>query len=163
MVHFKGFDTFIESNEQDFIIYLNIFAFYNSNEYFQMEITLFSRKIYGNMSRSISWTKPIKLQHRGIVLLAQRIYYVFERKDKSTEEQASVSSSSSSFSFVEEVYATPDLRQSTHSRNSSITSENEFKQKYPSIKELIRLLQNLYRNRYHRQYRHSCHLVCLNQ
>ena len=35
MVHFKGFDTFIESNEQDFIIYLNIFAFYNSNEYFQ--------------------------------------------------------------------------------------------------------------------------------
>ena len=163
MVHFKGFDTFIESNEQDFIIYLNILHSITRTSIFKMEITLFSRKICGNMSRSISWTKPIKLQHRGIVLLAQRIYHVFERKDKSTEEQASVSSSSSSFSFVEEVYAMPDLRQSTHSRNSSITSENEFKQKYPLSKELIRLLQNLYRNRYHRQYRHSCHLVCLNQ
>ncbi|CUM64435.1 uncharacterized protein PRCAT00002039001 [Priceomyces carsonii] len=28
MVHFHGFDAFIESNEQDFIIYLNVFAFY---------------------------------------------------------------------------------------------------------------------------------------
>ncbi|KAK6199430.1 uncharacterized protein RJT21DRAFT_87059 [Scheffersomyces amazonensis] len=32
MLHFKGFDTFIKSNEQDFIIYLNVFAFYNTEE-----------------------------------------------------------------------------------------------------------------------------------
>ncbi|KAK6463601.1 hypothetical protein DFJ63DRAFT_126791 [Scheffersomyces coipomensis] len=32
MLHFKGFDTFIKSNEQDFIIYLNVFAFYNTDE-----------------------------------------------------------------------------------------------------------------------------------
>ena len=30
MVHFKGFDAFIDNNKQDFIIYLNIFAFYNT-------------------------------------------------------------------------------------------------------------------------------------
>ncbi|KAK6459392.1 uncharacterized protein RJT20DRAFT_124615 [Scheffersomyces xylosifermentans] len=32
MVHFKGFDSFIESSEQDFIIYLNVFAFYNTDD-----------------------------------------------------------------------------------------------------------------------------------
>ncbi|KAI5957669.1 hypothetical protein KGF57_002935 [Candida theae] len=35
MFHFDGFDAFIESNEQDFIIYLNIFAFYNTEQAFQ--------------------------------------------------------------------------------------------------------------------------------
>ncbi|ODV79014.1 cysteine proteinase [Suhomyces tanzawaensis NRRL Y-17324] len=33
MLHFKGFDAFIEANEQDFIIYLNVFAFYNTEDY----------------------------------------------------------------------------------------------------------------------------------
>lgn len=32
MLHFKGFDQFIKSNEYDFIIYLNVFAFYNTDE-----------------------------------------------------------------------------------------------------------------------------------
>lgn len=32
MVHFKGFDAFIDNNKQDFIIYLNIFAFYNTDD-----------------------------------------------------------------------------------------------------------------------------------
>lgn len=32
MMHFQGFDQFIESNEQDFIIYLNVFAFYNTDD-----------------------------------------------------------------------------------------------------------------------------------
>lgn len=32
MMHFEGFDKFIETNEQDFIIYLNIFAFYNTDD-----------------------------------------------------------------------------------------------------------------------------------
>lgn len=32
MVHFKGFDQFILTNEYDFIIYLNVFAFYNTDE-----------------------------------------------------------------------------------------------------------------------------------
>lgn len=32
MLHFKGFDEFIKSNEYDFIIYLNVFAFYNTND-----------------------------------------------------------------------------------------------------------------------------------
>lgn len=31
ILHFKGFDTFIEVNEPDFIIYLNLFEFYNSS------------------------------------------------------------------------------------------------------------------------------------
>lgn len=35
MFHFDGFDAFIELNEQDFIIYLNIFAFYNTDQVFQ--------------------------------------------------------------------------------------------------------------------------------
>ena len=46
MVHFKGFDTFIESNEQDFIIYLNILHSITRTSIFKMEITLFSRKIW---------------------------------------------------------------------------------------------------------------------
>lgn len=29
MLHYKGFDTFIEQSEKDFIIYLNLFEFYN--------------------------------------------------------------------------------------------------------------------------------------
>lgn len=32
MLHFGGFDKFIESSEHDFIIYLNVFAFYNTDE-----------------------------------------------------------------------------------------------------------------------------------
>lgn len=32
MMHFEGFDKFIETNEPDFIIYLNIFAFYNTDD-----------------------------------------------------------------------------------------------------------------------------------
>lgn len=32
MVHFHGFDKFIESNEPDFILYLNVFAFYHTND-----------------------------------------------------------------------------------------------------------------------------------
>ncbi|KAG5418458.1 hypothetical protein I9W82_003986 [Candida metapsilosis] len=35
MFHFDGFDAFIESDKQDFIIYLNIFAFYNTDQIFQ--------------------------------------------------------------------------------------------------------------------------------
>lgn len=32
MLHFQGFDQFISTNEYDFIIYLNVFAFYNTDE-----------------------------------------------------------------------------------------------------------------------------------
>lgn len=32
MVHFQGFDQFIASNHQDFILYLNVFAFYNTDD-----------------------------------------------------------------------------------------------------------------------------------
>lgn len=32
MLHFQGFDKFIESNEPDFILYLNVFAFYNTKD-----------------------------------------------------------------------------------------------------------------------------------
>ncbi|EGV60525.1 ubiquitin carboxyl-terminal hydrolase [Yamadazyma tenuis] len=32
MLHFEGFDQFIKTNEYDFIIYLNVFAFYNTDE-----------------------------------------------------------------------------------------------------------------------------------
>lgn len=32
MLHFDGFDQFISTNEYDFIIYLNVFAFYNTDD-----------------------------------------------------------------------------------------------------------------------------------
>ena len=35
MLHYQGFDEFIKNSEQDFIIYLNIYAFYNTDIYFQ--------------------------------------------------------------------------------------------------------------------------------
>lgn len=137
MVHFKGFDTFIESNEQDFIIYLNIFAFYNSNEYFQNgNYSIQSEDLREYVKKYLVDKNLLSFNIEELYSWLNEYITYLKEKDKSTEEQASVSSSSSSFSFVEEVYATPDLRQSTHSRNSSITSENEFKQKYPSIKRV---------------------------
>lgn len=111
MVHFKGFDTFIESNEQDFIIYLNIFAFYNSNEYFQNgNYSIQSEDLREYVKKYLVDKNLLSFNIEELYSWLNEYITYLKEKDKSTEEQASVSSSSSSFSFVEEVYAMPDLR-----------------------------------------------------
>jgi ubiquitin carboxyl-terminal hydrolase 7/11 len=37
MMHFDGFDEFIKSNERDFIIYLHLFTFYNTDDYIKTD------------------------------------------------------------------------------------------------------------------------------
>lgn len=37
IMHFNGFDEFIKSNERDFIIYLHLFTFYNTDDYIKTD------------------------------------------------------------------------------------------------------------------------------
>lgn len=128
MMHFEGFDKFIESNEQDFIIYLNIFAFYNTDD----------------IIRNDSYVVPLRslrkwvLEYLSLKSLLKfdvnELYqWLFEYIDylKNKDAVDTPPPMSSSTTDLPEIEDTTLHLESMDEDNSS--SLSEFKSKYPSL------------------------------
>ncbi|KAI5965792.1 uncharacterized protein KGF55_001155 [Candida pseudojiufengensis] len=152
MFHFEGFDSFIESNEQDFIIYLNIFAFYNTDQIFNNgNYTINSIDIRTYIKNYLFDKNLLSFDIDELYdWLNQYINYLKE-KDMSYDNQDNEDDSDNEFSFenynksensdeLDEMsnlkidYTSNSQRSKPpHSRNSSIGSIDGFKNRYPSL------------------------------
>ncbi|CAK9441318.1 uncharacterized protein LODBEIA_P51870 [Lodderomyces beijingensis] len=142
MLHFEGFDEFIKVNEQDFIIYLNIYAFYNSDVYFNN----------GKYSvHSIDLRKYVKLYLVDKDLLNFNIEELYEwlneyirylkSKDEGDDDNSFISEEEresefetimdDDLSFAASAY--PPSKGANHSRAASVGSIDKFKVRYPSL------------------------------
>lgn len=85
MVHFGGFDQFIKSNEQDFIIYLNVFAFYNGDDVIRSDAHLMPLKTLRKLT--IDYLTSKKLLSFDVDELYTWLYeYIAYLKEKDSQE-----------------------------------------------------------------------------
>lgn len=118
MVHFKGFDQFIKNNEYDFIIYLNVFAFYSTDE-------VIDKKQYRLPLRDLRQLVIDYLVDRQLLKFdVEELYewlnkYIDYLKKKDKHHSHSDAESSSSVSSEEKTFA---------------DDYDTFKSRYPSVK-----------------------------
>lgn len=126
IMHFKGFDAFVETNEQDFIIYLNIFAFYNTHEYF-------NNGIYSiNSDRLRDYIRQYLVDKHLLSFDIDELYnwlgeYIKYLKEKDQLEMSNLS--------IEDVSSVD--KKSIASIGSGPDSINDFKMRYPSLNRTL--------------------------
>ncbi|KAK6878408.1 Ubiquitin carboxyl-terminal hydrolase 7 [Candida tropicalis] len=133
MHHFNGFDEFIATNETDFIIYLNIYAFYNTDVYFSNgNYSVFATDLRNYMKDYLVKNNILSFDINELFKWLNEYISYLKDKDRNgstlpdnesstPSPPSSPSSTASSFSFIE-TYKTPDLQY-----------EEDFKVRYPSV------------------------------
>ncbi|CAI5759096.1 unnamed protein product [Candida verbasci] len=85
VVNFQGFDKFIETNEQDFIIYLNLYDFYNIDQ-------IFKNGHYQINSKDLrNYVRRYLVEHNQLSFNIEELYhwlneYIIYLKEKDKEE-----------------------------------------------------------------------------
>ncbi|RLV91415.1 Ubiquitin carboxyl-terminal hydrolase 7 [Spathaspora sp. JA1] len=133
MIHFKGFDSFIETNETDFIIYLNIYAFYNHEIYF-------SNGIYSISSEQLQkYSKKYLIDNNLLRFDIDELYtwlndYIEYLKEKD-QQQKQQGQSQEEVNLIAGGYEsnTPPYVQGYSSQELLYPDETQFKQRYPSL------------------------------
>lgn len=128
MVHFHGFDKFIESNEQDFILYLNIFAFYDTNDAVRDKGKSLSLKVLRRWI--IEYLKDKKLLSFDVDELYAWLYlYIDYLKQKDQDGLAGLDTSSQSAENGNGV----DMLAANGHAAADLRSLNLFEERFPSV------------------------------
>ncbi|CAD1811715.1 Ubiquitin carboxyl-terminal hydrolase family protein [Candida parapsilosis] len=143
MFHFDGFDAFIESNEQDFIIYLNIFAFYNTDQVFQNgNYTVTSTELRSYIKSYLTKKNLLSFDLEELYeWLFQYINYLREKDQVGGGEEESYDASEPNRAFVDETESSSvssryeDQFHGTKSTNNGSSDEsNEFDDELSFVK-----------------------------
>ncbi|EGW35637.1 uncharacterized protein SPAPADRAFT_131459 [Spathaspora passalidarum NRRL Y-27907] len=135
MIHFQGFDSFIETNETDFIIYLNIFAFYNHEVYFSNGIySISSNKLQFYVKRYLSEKKLLSFDIDELYTWLNDYIEYLKEKDQQEQQQPpeppQQQPQQQPVSNSESEFETPPPYVQGYNLS---TEELDFKQRYPSL------------------------------
>lgn len=136
IIHFGGFDKFIESNQDDFIIYLNIYHFYNSNDSLILErFRIQAPKLRSEIIAYLQNKNLLSYDVNELFLWLDKYTEYLKEKDLEypNKDTSSINSAHTSSSFS-------SYRNDGHNDNSLIyqnmnnsLSFDNFKTRYPSI------------------------------
>lgn len=136
IIHFGGFDKFIESNEDDFIIYLNIYHFYNTNDSIvspdlKIQAQTLRQEILKYLLDKNLLTYDV---HELYIWLNEYIEYLKQKDQEQLANKSSTDSlnhnASSTESFQNNINITTDLYHPSNQNNISSQKVSRFDNDY---------------------------------